>query len=250
MSNEIGYIAALSAGFFSFLSPCVLPLVPAYLGFIAGVSYEELSSKHYQVINNRLKIVFPALGFVFGFSVIFIIMGASASIIHSLIFQHISFFSKIAGILIIIFGLHYLGVFRFLGILNLLQKDVRFQFNTTPIRIFGSFIIGAAFAFGWTPCIGPILGAILLLAGSGESLVYGVSLLSVYSLGLGIPFLIAALAFPTFVRLSNKFRNYLQLMEKIAGSVLVITGGAIFFDKLSVVGFYLLNIFPILENIG
>lgn len=250
MGAEIGYLAAVSAGIVSFLSPCVLPLVPAYLSFIAGTSLDELATDHPADPGLNRRVMLAAAAFVAGFSTVFLILGASASALHALVFEHVGVLAKVAGVLIVIFGLHYLGVFRALGLFAFLQRDVRFHGGRPPAHWGGSYAIGLAFAFGWTPCIGPILATILALAGSGDSLGFGVSLLAAYSLGLGIPFLAAAMALPAFLRFSKGFRRHMRGVERAAGVVLVLTGVAIFFDILSALGFYLLEAFPALGNIG
>jgi len=250
MVSEIGYLAAISAGIISFLSPCVLPLVPAYLGFIAGNSIKNISADESVEQNISRKATFAALAFIGGFSTVFLILGASASAIHVFVYQYVGILSKIAGVLIVIFGLHYLGLFRSLSVFRFLERDVRFHNFDPPANLFGSFLIGVAFAFGWTPCIGPILATILIFAGSSDSLNYGVSLLAAYSLGLGIPFLIAAIALPAFIKFSIGFRKYIRLIERAAGLLLIVTGVSIYFNLLSVAANFLLDTFPFFLGLG
>lgn len=250
MGSEIGYLAAVGAGIVSFLSPCVLPLVPAYLSFIAGTSLDELTAGHNPDPQLSRRVALSAVAFVAGFSTVFLILGASASALHALVFEHIGVLAKVAGVLIVVFGLHYLGVFRAIGIFGFLQRDIRFHGGRPPVHWAGSYAIGVAFAFGWTPCIGPILATILALAGSSDSLGFGVSLLAAYSLGLGLPFLAAAMALPAFLRFSKGFRRHMRTVERVAGVVLVATGIAIYFDMLSATGFYLLEVFPGLGALG
>ncbi|MDA1132836.1 MAG: cytochrome c biogenesis protein CcdA [Proteobacteria bacterium] len=250
MGSEIGYLAALSAGVVSFLSPCVLPLVPAYLSFIAGTSLDELVPGHKPDPELSRRVALSAVAFVAGFSTVFLILGASASALHALVFEHIGVLAKVAGALIVVFGLHYLGVFRAVGIFGFLHRDIRFHSGHPPVHWAGSYAVGVAFAFGWTPCIGPILATILALAGSSDSLGFGVSLLAAYSLGLGLPFLAAAMALPAFLRFSQGFRRHMRTVERVAGVVLVATGIAIYFDLLSAMGFYLLDAFPGLGTLG
>ncbi len=204
---DVGYLAAAIGGLISFLSPCVLPLVPAYLCFIAGTSLEELTREDAQgkpLASEGLtqRVALGAVGFVLGFTTIFVALGASASAINPLIVQHKDILSRIAGGIIIVFGLHYMGLFR----LAFLDREARFHIagsgegERSPLMQFASpYLLGLAFAFGWTPCIGPILATILTIAAAQESLTAGVSLLTVYSLGLGIPFLAAAFAVRGFL---------------------------------------------------
>ena len=247
MGAEIGVVAATGAGVVSFLSPCVLPLVPAYLGFVAGASLDRQTSG---APASSRGVPLAAIAFVLGFTTVFVVLGASASLLHTLVFQHIALLSKVAAVMIVLFGLHYLGAFRALGVLRFLDRDTRFHGGAPPAHWAGAFTVGLAFAFGWTPCIGPILAAILTLAGSSDSLGYGVLLLTVYSLGLGIPFVAAALALPAFLRFSSAVRRHLRTVERVAGGALVATGVAIWFDWLSAFGFYLIEAFPALGRIG
>ena len=250
MGAEIGYLAAAGAGVVSFLSPCVLPLVPAYLGFVAGTSLDQLTTAESSDSAAARRVLLSATAFVLGFTAVFVALGASASALHPLLFEHLGLLSKVAAALIVVFGLHYLGVFRALGLLRFLDREVRFQQTGPPTHWIGAFAVGLAFAFGWTPCIGPILAVILTLAGSSDSLAYGVSLLTAYSLGLGVPFLAAAAALPAFMRFSRLLRRHLRTIERAAGGMLVATGVAIWFDWLSALGFYLIEAFPALAVIG
>ena len=247
---EISYLAAAGAGAFSFLSPCVLPLVPAYLSFVAGTSLDQLTAEEGVDPAVVRGTVLAAVAFVLGFTTVFVVLGASASALHALIFQHVGVLSRIAGVAIVGFGLHYLGVFRWLGWFRFLQSDTRYYGHERPTHLAGAFGIGIAFAFGWTPCIGPILATILTVAASSESLSFGVSLLAVYSLGLGLPFILAALALPAFLRFSKSFRRHLRGVERAAGVVLVATGTLMLLNMWSSLGFYLLEAFPALSRIG
>jgi len=251
---DITYVGALGGGFLSFLSPCVLPLVPAYLCFLTGHSLERLttggvaseSSGSELSERGRLAVMLPAIGFVVGFSTIFVTLGASASAINQLLIGNLDILSKIAGSVIIVLGLHYMGLLR-LGWLN---REARFTPEKKPPGWIGAYVIGLAFGFGWTPCIGPILGAVLAVAASQEQLGYGISLLSVYSLGLGIPFLIAAAATGWFMGFLNRFRRHLHRVEQIAGVLLVITGLLIFTNSLQTLSYLMLELFPVLGTIG
>jgi cytochrome c-type biogenesis protein len=249
MAGEITYVAAAGAGVVSFLSPCVLPLVPAYLSFVAGTTVEQSPNGAALAAGPRSALP-AAVAFVLGFSLVFVMLGATASAISGLLFDHYTLIARVAGVVVILFGLHYLGVFRRLGILSFLDRDVRVHANPALGGMMGAFLVGIAFAFGWTPCIGPILATILTFAASSDSVGYGASLLAVYSLGLGVPFILAAIALRQFLAFSRNFRPYLRRVEQGAGVVLVLTGALMVFDRFSAVGYYLLEAFPVLGQIG
>ena len=242
---EISYAAAAGAGLLSFLSPCVLPLVPAYLCFIAGTSLEQLTADGVPADLGR-RVFFAALAFVLGFASVFIVMGASASAINQLVFSHIDVISKVAGVVIFIFGLHFTGLVK----IPLLYREVRFNPEEKPAGLFGAYAIGLAFAFGWTPCIGPVLATILTIAASRDDLGFGVSLLSTYAAGLGLPFLLAALGMKPFMRFMFRFRRHVHKVEIVAGVLMMGTGLLIFTGALNTLGFYLLEAFPFLASIG
>ena len=242
----ISYGVAAGAGLISFLSPCVLPIVPGYLCFVAGTSLDQLTGDEGPDPALARRVILSAVLFVLGFSVVFIIMGASASVINDLIFRHIDILSKVAGTVIVVFGLHYMGLFR----IPLLGREARFHPERVPAGALGAFLIGLAFAFGWTPCVGPILAVILTMAASSDSLGYGVSLLGTYAFGLGVPFLIAAIAVRPFMAFLQRFRRHVRKVELAAGGLLVITGVMIFTGSLSALSYYLLEIFPALATIG
>jgi len=242
MFGEITFFAALTAGIVSFLSPCVLPLVPAYLGYIAGTSAEGEAGQR--------PVLPAALMFVLGFTAVFVSLGASASAISTLLFDNMTWIGRVAGVLIIVFGLHYLGLFRRFGVLGFLDRDVRVHDAPRFGGGVGAFLVGMAFAFGWTPCIGPILATILTLAASGDSLAYGASLLALYSLGLGIPFILAALGLDRFLAFSRKFRPYMRRIEQGAGVVMIATGVLMLTGRFSQMGYYLLDAFPALGRLG
>jgi cytochrome c-type biogenesis protein len=237
---------ALLAGAISFLSPCVLPLVPPYLCYMAGATVSDLTqaSNEDGDANLRRKVVFHSLLFVLGFSVVFISLGASATAIGKLLLQWSDILAKIAGVIIIIMGLQFLGVFKF----AFLQREARFQNSGTgPI---GTFVMGLCFAFGWTPCIGPILAPILGLAGARETVGEGAFLLAVYSAGLGIPFVLSALFIGPFMRFLDRFKKYLGRVEQIVGVLLVLTGVLFLTGGMQAFAFWLLATFPILGSIG
>jgi len=246
--SEISYLAAAGGGIVSFLSPCVLPLVPAYICLVAGTSLEQLeleaSQKKTSAFN--LKVIVMAFIFVLGFSTVFILLGAGASFINRLLIQNLEILSQIAGIVIIIFGVHMTGLVR----IPILYREARFNDIDKPQNWFGAYIIGLAFGFGWTPCIGPILGTILALAASDSSLAHGVGLLGVYALGLGIPFMIAAFAINPFLRFMRHFRKYFKAMEIGTGSIIIATGLLIFTGQFQILAYWFLEAFPGLANLG
>lgn len=243
---QITYFGALSAGLLSFFSPCVLPLIPAYLCFLGGASLDELTAKG--VIDKKLsnRVFTSALTFVLGFSTVFILMGASASALSRIIIQHMDTLSYIAGVVIIIFGLHYMGVFR-IGFLNF---EKRFHIESKPSGIVGSYVLGLAFAFGWTPCVGPILATILMVAAGGDTVWYGTLLLSFYATGIGVPFLIAALAVRPFMAFMARFKKHMFKVELTIGILLVMTGAAILTGSLANIAQWLLDTFPKFYNLG
>jgi len=229
---------AFGAGLISFLSPCVLPLIPGDISFISGVSLQEMQDGSHAdgLLNSqKLTVILNAIFFIIGFSVIFILLGASATWIGTLLSTRISFLTKAAGLVIILFGLFKLGLFRPL----VFFKEVRFNVERKKVGFIWALIIGASFAFGWTPCIGPILTGILVFAGTLDHVHQGVLLLSVYSLGLGIPFLLTSLGVNQFFKFFDRIKRHLGLLEKIAGGIMVIIGLLIFFNKLIVIPGYL-----------
>ncbi|HEX6959500.1 MAG TPA: cytochrome c biogenesis protein CcdA [Ferrovibrio sp.] len=243
---DISYAAAAGAGVISFLSPCVLPLVPAYLCFVAGTTLDRLVTEDGADRATARRVFFAALAFVLGFSTVFVVMGASASALNRLIIENIDIIGKIAGAVIVLFGLHYMGLLK----IGLLYREARFNTAERPTSIIGAYVIGLAFAFGWTPCVGPILATILTVAASRDQLGYGVSLLATYALGLGIPFLLAALAVKPFMAFMQRFKRHLHKVEIVAGAMLVVTGVLIFTNSLGQFSSYLLEFFPWLANIG
>jgi cytochrome c-type biogenesis protein len=244
MAADISIPAALIAGLISFLSPCVLPLVPPYLVYLSGLSLERFADAEPEPRVRRETVLGAAL-FVLGFSTVFVALGASASAIGGLIRIYADVFAKVAGIAIIVMGLHFLGVFR-LGFL-LRQKRVAVA---KPAGLWGAYVMGLAFAFGWTPCIGPILAAILAVAASEATVAKGAGLLAVYSLGLGIPFLLAAFAVEPFAAFLARFRKHLATVEKVMGALLVLTGIAFLTGFIADASYWLLETFPALGKIG
>lgn len=242
MDGSISFGVALIAGVLSFLSPCVLPLVPAYLGFITGMSLDELEGP-----SARWAILVPAVFFVSGFSLVFMLMGASASLLGQLLFQYQTWIARIGGFLIIIFGLHLLGVLRF----GVLMRERRFQLATGPKGYIGAGVAGVVFAAGWTPCIGPVLGALWTWAGVRATMWGAMLLLGGYSLGLAIPFLIAAAATGFFLNTSRRIRGSLPVLEKVSGAILVIVGLLLVTGSFTLLASYFARLTPtfILERI-
>lgn len=240
--GNITFITAFGAGILSFISPCILPIVPGYLSFISGVTFDELQGKQQKIIS---RVFINSLFFVLGFSVVFISLGASASFISGFLRDYMHIIGKIAGALIFILGLHFVGLFK----IRWLNYERRFQVGSKRLGIVGSFIVGLAFAFGWTPCIGPILAGILALAAVEETVSRGVLLLGFYSAGLAVPFLITAIAFNSFIAVSSKIKSHFKLVEVIAGGFLIMVGLLIFTNSLGYVSAAISNWFPWL-NLG
>lgn len=246
MDLEVSIGAALVAGVISFLSPCVLPLVPPYLCFITGTSLEELSRSGEEVSLQWRRTMLTALLFVLGFTTVFVLLGASASAIGQLLQSHMTFLAQVAGVIIIIMGLNFLGVLK----IGLFKREARYHSKTRPAGLFGAYAIGLAFAFGWTPCIGPVLAAILSVAASEQDVVKGAGLLAVYSLGLGIPFLLAAAGVGSFLGFLQRFRNHLLTVERIMGVLLVLTGIVFLTGTMQEFSYWLIEQFPGLATVG
>src|ERR1700733_179238 len=219
MASDVTLSAAAAAGLLSFLSPCVLPLVPPYLTFIAGTTIEDVAYE--RVARARRDVLLAAILFVLGFSTVFVALGATASVFGQVLRAHIATLSLLAGFAIIAMGLHFLGVFR----LNLLYREKRLEVQK-PLGLWGAYVMGLAFSFGWTPCSGPILAAILAIAASEATAVRGAGLLAIYSLGLGIPFLLAAAALGPFLGFLKRFKAHFGAVERVVGVLLIATGVA------------------------
>ena len=244
MVADVTMFAALIAGLVSFLSPCVLPLVPPYLVYLAGNSLERFAEDEPPPQVRRDTVV-AALLFVAGFSTVFVTLGASASAIGALIRLYSNELAIVAGVVIIIMGLHFLG----LTPISLLNRQARIHVQK-PVGLWGAYVMGLAFALGWTPCIGPILAAILAGAASHATVGRGASLLAVYSLGLGLPFVIAALAVEPFAAFLARFRSHLAHMERVMGGLLVLTGIAFLAGFFTQLNSWLIETFPVLQSIG
>ena len=257
MAIDIGYMSAVGAGALSFLSPCVLPLVPPYLCYMAGVSIDDFrgeavvaggggSGATIRRSSARVALVGAALAFVLGFSTVFIAMGAGASSIGYFFRAYQQELSIVAGIVIIAMGLNFLGLIR----IPFLSREARFQGPGKPANGMAAYLMGLAFAFGWTPCIGPVLGPILTLAGGRETVGEGAMLLAAYSLGLGIPFLFAALFSGAFMRFLGRFKVHLGRVEKVMGALLVLAGVLFLTGGVQMAAYWLLETFPSLSLLG
>jgi len=234
----IELIIAFGAGLISFLSPCVLPLIPGYISYISGSSLNELIEK------KNINLI-PIILFTIGFSIVFIVFGAASTFLGQVLLKNSYELRIIAGLVIVILSLHIIGVIN----LKFLNYEKRIQTNISK-NLFSPILIGMAFAFGWTPCIGPILGSILVLASTEDSLAKGILLLSFYSIGLAIPFILSGYLMQKFLTFSKNFRQNMNKVSKIGGIILLITGILIITNQLQAVGYYLLNIFPFLQNFG
>jgi cytochrome c-type biogenesis protein len=243
---NVTYFGALFAGLLSFLSPCVLPLVPPYLCFLGGTTFDQLTGEDETPSHVYTTVVLSSVAFVLGFTTVFVILGATATALGQLVAENLPLLAKIAGLIIIIAGLHFLGVFH----IPILHREARYHADTRPAGLIGAYLIGLAFAFGWTPCIGPVLGAILAVAAGEGSVSQGVSLLFVYSLGLGIPFILAALAVRPFMSAMQRFRGHLAMMEKVLGGFLVLTGILFLTNTMTYISGWFLQTFPGLATIG
>jgi cytochrome c-type biogenesis protein len=242
--HNVTVIAALLAGCLSFLSPCVLPLVPPYLVYLTGTSLERLADKEAAPLV-RGRTILAAVVFVLGFSTVFVALGASASLVGAVLRAYSGELAIVAGVVIIVMGLHFLG----LTPIAWLMQEKRLEVSK-PVGLWGAYVMGLAFAFGWTPCIGPILAAILAIAASEATVAKGAGMLAVYSLGLGIPFIVAALAVEPFAAFLARFRKSLGLVEKAMGGLLVLTGIAFLTGAVGQMSFWLLDTFPVLGKIG
>lgn len=225
-AEKISYSAAFLAGLFSFFSPCVLPLIPAYFTFITGYSLEDFAGDIRTRV--KVKVILSTLAFVAGFSLVFILMGASASVIGNLINQYRDVIRIAGGVMIVLLGIHMTGLLK----IKLLEIEKRLQLKQKPVHFLGTFIIGMAFAGGWSPCIGPLLGSILIIAGSKESIGEGMLLLSVYSAGLAMPFLLISMFIHLMLAFIRKFAGSLKYMHMTAGGLLILVGLLLITDKL------------------
>ena len=231
---------AFLAGLISFLSPCVLPLIPGYISYISGTSFDKIIKK------KRNLIVVKTIFFTLGFSFVFIALGSTASFIGKFFLANSNVFRIVAGVIIIFFSLQLIGILNF----KFMNKDIRIFTNQYSNNFAFPFLVGAAFAFGWTPCIGPILGTIITLAALEENVGKGILLLSFYSLGLALPFIISGILIDKFLLFSKSFKKYILTVTKVGGFILLLTGIAILTNQLQILGFFILEYFPVLGRIG
>lgn len=244
MGFDVTLTGAFLAGLLSFASPCILPLTPPFLCYMAGLSAADLAES--DTTRRSLRILRPALAFVGGFTLVFVALGATASAMGKLLLEHLSLLGSLAGAVIIVMGLHFLGVLR----IGLLYRSATVQIGSQPAGLFGAFVMGLAFAFGWTPCAGPVLAAVLFMAGAEESVGRGVVLLFAYAAGTGIPFLLAAAFAGRFFRLLGRFKRHLGTVEKVMGGFLVATGVLFITGSMADIAGWLLEFFPVLGRIG
>jgi len=232
-SQQVTYAGAFIAGLLSFLSPCVLPLIPSYITYITGLSLADLQAEHPSHIVRR-KAMLHALAFIAAFTMVFVLLGASATLAGSFLQEHIGAVRRVGGVLIILFGIHVTGLMPF----RFLLGEKRIQLHRKPAGYVGSFLVGLAFSAGWTPCIGPILASILMVAATEGSVVRGITLLLLYSLGLGIPFFISALAMHQFMVVFNRFKKFIRVFEICTGLFLMLVGILIFTNGFAILSGY------------
>jgi len=251
MEENVTLLAAFGAGLLSFISPCVLPLIPGYLSYISGLSLDEMRGTPAVAAGTavavaprpgvRRQIILSSLAFIVGFSLVFVSLGAAASAIGQFLAERQALFNRIAGAVIIVFGLHTMGVLR----IEWLYQEKRVHTSRKPAGFIGAGLVGIAFAFGWTPCIGPILAGILALAGSQDTVAQGVRLLAVYSLGLGVPFLATALMIDRFFGAMGRIRKHYHTVELVSGVLLVIIGVLIFTNRFTIIARWLTPYLPV-----
>jgi cytochrome c-type biogenesis protein len=244
MAIDVSYVSAFGGGALSFLSPCVLPLVPPYLCYMAGVSFESFAEG--KDVSARRTLFVSSLLFVLGFTTVFVALGASATGIGRFLRQYQDILGAVAGLVIIAMGLNFLGILK----IPFLSREARFHTDGNSANPLSAYVMGLAFAFGWTPCIGPILGPILTLAGAKGSVAEGASLLAVYSLGLGIPFLLAAFFSGSFMKFMRRFRGNLGRVEKVIGALLVVSGILFLTGGMKAMSYWLLEAFPALVKLS
>ncbi|MCC5984097.1 MAG: cytochrome c biogenesis protein CcdA [Rhodobacteraceae bacterium] len=235
-------MVALGAGVLSFLSPCVLPIVPPYLAYMGGISMQEFTATG----RAQRRAVLPALFFVMGLSTVFLLLGFTASTMGNLFLRNAELFGQIAGVVVIVFGLHFLGVFR----IPLLMREARVDAGDQGGSALGAYVLGLAFAFGWTPCIGPVLGMILTMAAAEATVARGTALLGVYALGLGVPFLLAAIFVQRSMSLMQKLKRHMVVIEKVMGALLLAVGIALVTGAFAAFSWWLLETFPAMALIG
>jgi cytochrome c-type biogenesis protein len=238
MGESVGVAVALSAGLFSFLSPCVLPLFPSYLSFITGMSLADLAGD--LAPSARRRVLLNALAFVFGFSIVFVALGASFSAVGQALLDHRDWIRRVGGALIVVFGLYIAGFLK----IGAFGRTAQWQIRDKPAGYLGSLVVGITFAIGWTPCVGPILGGILSLAGTAETVQRGVGLLVAYSIGLGVPFVVSALALQSFLRFFKRYRPYIPVVERAAGVIMIAVGVLVFTNYYVVLNAWAISLTP------
>lgn len=251
---DVTLIGALTAGLLSFLSPCILPIVPPYLCFLGGVSLDQLQdpagsgdpAAEGALRAVRRRVVLASIAFVLGFATIFVALGLGAALAGNVVSRHVDILAPIAGALIVVLGLHFLGVFRLAG----LYRTLRFEVRDKPVGLLGAYVVGLAFAFGWTPCVGPVLATILFVAGADPSPLKGASLLGAYALGIGLPFVLAALAIGPFLGFVRRFRHHMPVIEKAMGALLVATGVLFMTGSVSLLAQWLIETIPAFRQVG
>ncbi len=243
---DVSYLAALVAGLLSFFSPCILPLVPPYLCFLGGVSARQLVDTDAFDRTRARRVVLAAATFVLGFATVFIAFGATATAFGQLVAQHLQWLGYVAGVIIVVLGLHFLGVLR----IALLYRDARVHIERRPAGLLGAYVVGLAFAFGWTPCVGPVLASILFVAAAEDTAWRGATLLAAYAAGIGIPFLLAAFAARPFMAFMHLFRAHIHRIEQITGVLLVLTGILFLTGSMNALAYWLLEMFPALGKLG
>jgi cytochrome c-type biogenesis protein len=245
MTDLYIYAGVFLAGLVSFLSPCVLPLVPPYLAYLGGTTLDQMNTGSPMDDTAKRRVIWAALFFVLGFTTVFVALGAGASALGQVVLTYRDVLAKIAGVVIILFGLHFLGLLK----IPLLYVEKRYHADMHGVSYAGAYLIGLAFAFGWTPCVGPVLATVLAVAAQESSLKTGVLLLLTYSLGLGVPFLLAAIAIRPFLGFMQKFRRHLGTVEKVMGVLMVVTGCLFLFGSINTFGQWLLENVPILSQV-
>lgn len=243
LSENVNILTAFVFGLLSFVSPCVLPIIPGYISFISGKSLQDMRDDD---ASAKRTILSNTIVFILGFTIVFVLMGAAATSIGKFLNDNLTIISKIAGVIIIVFGLHMIGIFK-IGFLN---YEKRFHLQDKKLGILGSFTVGSAFAFGWTPCIGPILAGILAIASQQETVYQGIVLLFVYSLGLGIPFFLTALSINKFFTVFNRVKQHFHTIEVVGGIMLVAVGVLMITNYLTIIASYLAKWFPFLNELS
>ncbi|HBO83970.1 MAG: cytochrome C biogenesis protein [Deltaproteobacteria bacterium GWC2_42_11] len=242
-TNEIGIFWAFIGGLLSFISPCVLPLVPSYISFITGISFEELTSPENEKEIKKVIIV-NSIMFIIGFSLVFVSLGASASFLGQVLITYKDLIRKIGGIVIILLGIHIIGIVN----IRMLQQDKRLHFfREKPAGLLGSFLVGIGFAAGWTPCIGPILASILIIAAGSDTFLFGMLLMVIYSMGLAIPFLLTSFGINAFMKHFNRLKKHMRLISFITGSFLIVIGFLIYTNYFAIITGILNSLFPFLN---